>query len=324
MVYIEYLLCAIVVTFCSIKASNYIDMLDKRTKLSGAFLGGVLLSAVTSLPELFTSLSSCFMLDKPELCMGNILGSDLFNIAVLACLMLLFFKGFKNYNVSKEHSIVALLVCGMYVAIALNLFGILTFSMLNFSIVSVFILILYAIGVKHLAGDDSEQNDSDDNVMLSLKQIIIRFIIVSVLIVIFSIIITKLTDEISLRLNLGAGLAGAIFLGVATSLPEVVSTTQLFRIKNYNIGIGNIIGSNLFNFTILALADIVYYRGGVYHFADGKTVNLLIFGLLATPLMIIVMKCKNKPIRVIGSLAVIACYILFLTVDVRAWLGGIV
>ena len=55
MIYLEYLVVAAFVVILSIKASNYIDLLDKNTELSGAFLGGIMLSAVTSLPELFKS-----------------------------------------------------------------------------------------------------------------------------------------------------------------------------------------------------------------------------------------------------------------------------
>ena len=81
---VKYAVVASLVVWLSIKASKYIDMLDKTTKLSGAFLGGVLLSAVTSLPELFTSISATVLLKKPSLCIGNILGSDIFNLAILA------------------------------------------------------------------------------------------------------------------------------------------------------------------------------------------------------------------------------------------------
>ena len=52
MIYLIYLALAAAVVLLSIKASIYVDLLDKNTKLSGAFIGGVLLSAVTSLPEL--------------------------------------------------------------------------------------------------------------------------------------------------------------------------------------------------------------------------------------------------------------------------------
>ena len=44
------------IIFLSIKLGNYVDMLDKKTKISGAFIGGILLAAITSLPELFTSI----------------------------------------------------------------------------------------------------------------------------------------------------------------------------------------------------------------------------------------------------------------------------
>ncbi len=77
MIYLGYLLTAAAVVILSIKASQYIDLLDKHTRLSGAFLGGVMLSAVTSFPELFTSISAVLLFERPAFSMGNILGSDL-------------------------------------------------------------------------------------------------------------------------------------------------------------------------------------------------------------------------------------------------------
>ena len=52
--------------FLSDKLGNYIDLLDKKTKISGAFLGGVLLAAVTSLPELFTSISATLFVHEKD------------------------------------------------------------------------------------------------------------------------------------------------------------------------------------------------------------------------------------------------------------------
>ena len=67
MLILAYALSALLVILLSLKLSNYVDLLDKQTNLSGAFLGGVLLAAVTSLPELFTSISSVVFLDEPEM-----------------------------------------------------------------------------------------------------------------------------------------------------------------------------------------------------------------------------------------------------------------
>lgn len=313
MIYVLYLLLAAAVVFLSNKASVYVDQIDKKTNLSGAFIGGVMLSAVTSLPELFTSISATIMLDKPGLCIGNILGSDLFNIAVLALLMLIFFKAFGGTDVAKSHLKVTAFVVLIYIVLVLNMTGILDFDILSVNITSIIIIVLYIIGVKSMAADESEAADNDtDESPLTLKQIVIRFVFVSIGIIALSIAITYVTDAISERLNLGAGLAGALFLGIATSLPEVSSTIALFKMRNYNIAIGNIIGSNLFNFIILGLADIVYFGKGVYDYSDPKTINLLVMGAIATPFMYITMKFRTKTARLVFPLLTVLCYLLFL------------
>ena len=106
MIYLIYFIVAWLVVRFSIMASNYIDMIDRSTRLSGAFLGGVLLSAVTSLPELFTSISATVFLDKPDLCMGNILGSDLFNASMLGAVVMLSIRRFGRVRCSRSHIIV--------------------------------------------------------------------------------------------------------------------------------------------------------------------------------------------------------------------------
>lgn len=93
MIFLYYVITATAVVWFSILASRYIDMIDRSTRLSGAFLGGVLLSAVTSLPELFTSISATTLIGNPSLCIGNILGSNLFNSAMLAVVILFSFAG---------------------------------------------------------------------------------------------------------------------------------------------------------------------------------------------------------------------------------------
>ena len=86
-----YLVVAALVVFFSIKLSDYVDLLDKKTNLSGALIGGILLAAVTSLPELFTSITSTIFLGNNSYVMGNILGSDIFNVTLFAIVYLAFF-----------------------------------------------------------------------------------------------------------------------------------------------------------------------------------------------------------------------------------------
>lgn len=317
MIYAFYTLCAIIIVFLSNKASVYVDLLDKKTSLSGAFIGGVMLSAVTSLPELFTSLTSTIWLDKPSLCLGNILGSNLFNLLILAVLIFIFFKDFSKTRIAKSHILVSVSIVLIYLFMMLNLQNEIPLEFLTINITSLIIIVLYVFGVKNMANDESENSDEDTS-NLTVKQVVLRFILVSILIVGVSIAITYITDIIAdeEHLNLGAGLAGALFLGIATSLPELSSTFALFKIKNYNIAIGNVIGSCLFNFTILSLTDIFYFKpGGIYDFNfDPKNLNLLILGPIAMIAMAIMFKFKNKYTQSICSLIVIASYILFLVI----------
>jgi len=314
MIYVLYLVVAALVTFMSIKASEYVDMLDKTTSLSGAFLGGILLSAVTSLPELFTSISSTLMLDQPGLCIGNILGSNIFNYAMLSFFILTAVAKFAKCSLSKIHFIVAISVVAMGGLILCNKYGFLAFDIGNVSVTSVLIILLYVLTVwiMYKKGGTSETEDDGEPVTLSRKQILTRFTLVSIGIVVFSVILTYITDELSVRLNLGKTVAGALFLGVATSLPETASTFTLFKIKNYDIAVGNIVGSCLFNFTILSVADFFYRGGGIYTIADTSTMNLIIFASVASVLAGLMLKFRNKATCVICPVGIIASYIAFL------------
>lgn len=317
MIFVLYIIVAAGVIYLSNKASQYVDLLDKTTSLSGAFIGGILLSAVTSLPELFTSISSTLFLDKPGLCIGNILGSNLFNVAILSLFILFVSKAFKQAKISKSHTWVSIAVLIIYIVILLNKESILRFEVLTISITSLIIGVLYFLGVKNMSSENGENTVSEDAgevTNLTLKQIVTRFILVSIGIIVLSIIITYITDVIAGRLGLGSGLAGAIFLGVATSLPEVSSTIALFKMRNFDIAVGNIIGSNLFNFLILGIADVLYFGNGIYDFSDPKTVNLTVFGLIAAVLFTIFLKLREHGKKMLYPVGIIACYLLFLIV----------
>lgn len=307
---VKYIIVVSLVVFCSIKASKYIDMLDKTTKLSGAFLGGVLLSAITSLPELFTSISATLLIGKPSLCLSNILGSNIFNMATLALALAISVKHFSKQRVSKGNIFVTLTVGMIYVVLLLNMFNIFNIEVATVNGVSLAIVALYAFGVRHLAKDGGcECGECEEDITLSTKQISIRFAVASVAIVVLSIIMTYITDDIASEFNIGTGLAGAIFLGVATSLPEVSSTIALVRMRSYNIAIGNIVGSNLFNFVILFVADLLCIQSSIYVYTDPKVVSILEYGLFAALALLPMLSTRSRWIKIMAAIVVIACYI---------------
>lgn len=322
MLYLIYIVTVVAVVWFSILASRYIDMIDRSTRLSGAFLGGVLLSAITSLPELFTSISATVLIDNPSLCIGNILGSNLFNFGMLAVVILFFLRSFSRASLAVSHRYVMLFLMMMYLATALN-WKVMGDDNIIFggenpwfyvSITSVIVLVLYTLSVRFLAGDNGSSNEDADGeeVTLSLRAIVVRFVLASIGIIVASIILTYVTDDIATELNLGSGLAGALFLGVATSLPEVTSTISLFRMRNFDIAFGNIAGSNVFNFFVLAIADILYSGGSVYHFDDEKVIYLTVFGMASSALIYLMIRVRSAWMKALLAIGTVACYLAFL------------
>ncbi|MBQ8002181.1 MAG: hypothetical protein IJ297_01920 [Clostridia bacterium] len=293
MIFVWYLMAAAVLVLFSIKCADYVDMLDKKTNLSGAFIGGVILAAVTSLPELITSISAV-ALGNPGLIIGNVLGSDVFNLCIFGSLTLVAVKAFRRAKVGSSH--LKTLVCTVlaYLTTGFVLFSGIdtTFPGVSINIASVIIVVLYAIACKFMASDDGESDSEDDN-DLTIKQVVVRFVLCALGLVAASIVITKITDMIDQQYQLGASLAGALFLGVATSIPELTSSIALVRKGNFNAMVGNVVGSNMFNYIIFSVADILAFRSNVYEVSPDSKL-LIIFGLASTFLTMISLAVKWK------------------------------
>jgi cation:H+ antiporter len=326
MLLLLYAICALLVILLSIKLSDYVDLLDKKTNLSGAFLGGVMLAAVTSLPELFTSISAVVFLNQPELVIGNILGSDLFNVAALSLVSLLGFKTVQHTQVARSHSktvIYTLIIYALIACVALDFIHIYFFGV---NIASFLIVVLYALGVRSLSSDEGVAENEEASSNLTVRQLLLRFVLLSCFLVAVSICLTFITDRLNAKYQLGASFAGAVFLGIATSLPELVSTIQLVRLNNFNAACGNILGSNLFNFMILAIADLLYTAGTIYIF-DYQSYVLLACGALASVAMMIFVnynrsnvlsrsKKRSAALNLLVLAIGAACYVAFLLLTV--------
>lgn len=303
LVYIGYVAMVVIIVLLSTKLGKYVDIIDAKSNISGAFIGGVLLAAVTSLPELFTSLSAVWIVGENSLVIGNILGSDLINLAFFGVILLIFSKGLKKKSFSPFYYVALGVALGMYALIALGLYLSEYMQISWYSAVSPCILVLYILYVRKMPKtSEAEEGKVDDK--LTLKQAVIRFAICAVTLIGASITMTYLTDIVADKLNLGKTFAGALLLGVATSLPELISSVTLCYRGNYDAAAGNIIGSNIFNFTILFVADVFSFmpNSSSIYLLNGDSKWLLIFGAIATATTLGMMLIKNKCRKTTGTL----------------------
>lgn len=331
LILVLYVLSGAALVFFSIKCADYVDLLDKKTNLSGAFIGGVILAAVTSLPELVTSISAIYVVGNEELIIGNVLGSNLFNLCIFGSMTALSVKAFAKTTIGKSHLVTILCTVAADILVGVTLItGWGRIPVINVNAASLIILVIYFISLKFLSSDDAE-NDEEDTSPLTVKQIVVRFVLMAMGLVTMSIVVTFFTDKLQEKLNLGASIAGALFLGIVTSLPELTSSITLVRHKNFNAMVGNVLGSNMFNFTIFSIADFIAGKVKVYpEFGEitvakvlgDDSMQMIIFGLISTALVagsIFLQsrfKKKNplqpakKVIYVVLGLGVIASYLI--------------
>lgn len=83
MVFVIFILAAALTVFASIKLSQYADVISSKTAMGGMMVGTLLLAGATSLPEVSTSFSAA-AIGNADIAVGNMIGSNLFNLFILA------------------------------------------------------------------------------------------------------------------------------------------------------------------------------------------------------------------------------------------------
>ena len=293
---LSYLVVAAIVVWLSIKLSTFVDLLDKKTNLSGALLGGILLAATTSLPEFFTSFTATVLVKNNSLVMGNILGSNLFNMVLFSIIYIFFFKRVVDRKVDKAHTFTMIIIGLLYASVTVASF-VFNFNHILwgwFNPLSILIVVLYAINIWKTPKEEDDKDDEEDNSNLTVKQIVVLFTVFSLALIGASIGVTYLTNWVVEVYGFGSTFGGALFLGVATSLPELTATINLSRRGNINAAYGNIIGSISFNFCILSVADLFSFMCETRtYYADQSAFLLMVFGIAGFILLFISILIKR-------------------------------
>lgn len=311
---ILFLFLAGLTVFLSFRLSYYADLLNKTTNISGVFIGGILLAGLTSLPEFVTCLSSIF-LNNPYLAIGDILGSNFFNIAMMCFFDILFIKTmFYNYTKNRYYLIYVLLILN-YLIMYLFMGGTFNLEIFNIGLPSFIIIITYIFYLKN-----AKEEETKKEVITTKEHVLLKFFLVGLFMVIVSILLTLVVNLIAGKNpNVASSFIGAILLGITTSMPEVITFIALVKMKSFDLALSDIIGSNLFNLLILAVGDIFLKNKEIYYFVDKESMFLLIFGFILTILSFYQNNrkvVKNKLIYIVPSLIGVFLYIYYIVINV--------
>ena len=302
----------------AVKLADYGDVISVRTRLGGMFVGTLLLAGATSLPELLTTINS---LDQnvPDLAAGNMFGSNMFNMFLLAVLDMAFWRARILRRVATRHALTASLAI---LLAALVIFFVLADIDLKIGWVgldSLLVIVTYVVGVRLLRGASSSvpslpPQDIPEGT-LSLRRALLGFAAACGVLVIVTPWLVRSSTEIAEITGLGTGFVGTALVGLITSLPEMVAVIAAARIGAYDMAVGNLFGSNVFNMFILGLTDLFYVPGRFLHVIDPAFALAGLLGVILTT------------VGLISNLARIERRILFVEVDalllILGHLGGL-
>ena len=264
------------------------------------FISLFLLGMGSSAPELFVSIESHLGF-KPDIAVGNIIGSNIFNILIVGAFVILSSAVVKNQKTMIKSTA---LLLGATLAVALLVWDFELSRLNGFILLGLFAL--FFVQSKGL----SDETDSKATVYP-------LYILVILLIAGFSFLFLgsrwaiSSSVEIGHQLGLSTRVIGLFLISVGTSLPELaIGLTALFK-KESEMALGGIIGSNAFNtFFIPGVASLIFALpvSGTFLKTDGIVMILSTFLLLAFLLIY-----KKIPKIAVSSLfvALYAWYIYF-------------
>ena len=268
--WLSFVLCSALILVAGTRLSRYGDEIARLTGLGGTWVGTVLLATVTSLPELVTGLSSVTVAKVPDIAVGDIMGSCVFNLLIIVLLDFLYRKE-SVYTRARQGNVLA---AGYGIA----LIGFAGFNLLLYragtipsighvGLYTPVILLLYLLAMRSLYRYEQAQFSEyvGDRVELhpdiSLQQAIRGYVLAAVAVVAAGIWLPFVARDLAAAMAWEQSFVGTLFVAAVTSAPEVVVTVAALRLGAIDLAIGNLFGSNLFNIAILAIDDLAYLPG---------------------------------------------------------------
>jgi cation:H+ antiporter len=293
--------------FMIIKGADWVtefgSRLAKKLGVSELVIGLTVVAMATSLPELGVSIVSALS-GVASIATGTIIGSNISNIALILGISALAYPLATGKSFLKE----ALATLGFSLILASSLVGGMAWYD-GLVILALFIgYILYI--VKNRRGDAEELTKTKISARGNKWRFVAYCLFGGIVVVIGAHLMVTSTVVLAQAFGIPEILIAIIIIAVGTSLPELATSVTAAVKHMRGISLGNIIGSNIFNIAVLAIASLVSTVPATSHvlFIDIPVM------LLVTVLLLIFMRTHWKLSRKEG-LILLLVYALFVAVQ---------
>ncbi len=307
-----FILAGIGTFFVASRLSIFGDAVKEKSQASSAFMGAIIGVAI-SLPELTSSVTA-IIIDSPDLAVGNLIGSNLFNIMGLAIFDIVYRRYQIMTHATPESKMYGWLVIFMTLVVVAGLSLTLPTAVFHISYTSIIIVMIYFIGSKYINDRTDYQGrkvkkENEKYSEYTYKQVLVRFIAAALAIMLIGSVLTVTAERISVITGIGASFIGSFLVAISTSLPDAVSVGTALKLRNFNLGISSLLGSNAFNLMILAITDAFYFRGNLLQ--ESGVANIITGGVSILFILFVIYSITRNHKRagyLIPSMLIIGCY----------------
>lgn len=270
---------AAAITIAGIFMSATADHLADRTGWGEALMGGLFLAAATSLPDFAATLTAAID-GHAELAMSNVMGSMAVNIAFLGVGDLVYRKA--NLEHAAASSVNLLQAALLMALLIVPLIAMVTpeYDMWGIHPATPLLLAAYVLGYSAVRDAhvrpmwrprrtaqtvEDVPDEKGARGGPGLARLWIKFVMLAAAMAIAGWTLMKAGETIAAQTALSQTAVGGLLTALATSLPELVTTIAAIRLGALTLAVGGILGTNCFNVTVIAAADIVYPHASIYH-----------------------------------------------------------
>ena len=293
--------------------ANYLvsstEKLSKKFNISRFISSFIFIGLATSSPEILIAILSSLG-NNPNIALGNALGSNIANIALVFAISILLIKVSEiNFKQVLNKEIIGFFI--FLIVITLVTFIILmkeSLSRLDSILLIVSLFPLFYLYKKYFY-INNDTKAMDDGSKGSLSNIIFLFFVGLISLLVGTELFLNSSIEIAKRIGISDYVVGLSITAVGTSLPELAASIEAVRKKHIDFVVGNILGSNIFNITlVIGLAGLISPGDIVL---QGDVYRDMIMISITTLALYIIIKNYNWQITKILSLSLIVLFFTY-------------
>jgi len=303
-----FLSAAAVIAIAGTRMTRLADRLADLTGLGEAIFGAVLLGGITSLPGILTSVVTAYQ-GYAELAISNAVGGIAAQTAFLAVADIFYRRANLEHAAASVQNLMQSALLAALLAMPLIAMTAPAVSIYGVSPVSIALVAFYVFGVRLIAQarsnvfwyphetaetkiDEPEEAKADSDV--DMRTVWAKFGGLAVIVAVAGYAVAQSGIALAESTSLSQSVIGGLFTATATSLPELVISIAAVRRGALTLAVGGIIGGNCFDVLFIALADVAYREGSIYHAMTDQQVFIIALTLLLNAILLLGLLRREK------------------------------